>query len=255
MAGLNLQLLALTLPEGTEFPGTPQGLINLISAYMAIGGAENFVGVAYGDTEPDADSRDLWWARTDGSGNPIGWYAWDGAAWSPLPITIPSGATADRPSSPPDGTLYFDTDISVELIYSDAMWRTASGSPGDVKFVKATTLADALEKNPGWSQDPDSVGRVIAGASDGTSDGDYGDTAGSDQLTLTEAELPSHTHEDLVLTGSEADNGDVGNLVVTAATQNIGQRTITNSQTGPKGDGAAFDNRQATIYYWTLYKL
>src|SRR5689334_19022572 len=151
MAGLNAQLSPLTLPEGTEFPGTPQALLQLIAEYEAITGLENFTGVAYGSTEPSADDRDLAWFRTDGGGNPIGWYGWDGSAWVPLPQVMPSGATGDRPAAPSDGTQYFDTSINAALIYYSGSWHTLDGSPGDVKFVAGTVLADVLDKNPGWS--------------------------------------------------------------------------------------------------------
>lgn len=61
-----------------------------------------------------------------------------------------SGPTSSRPSTPPANTFYFDTDISVLLIYRGASWITASGSPGDIKTVNAASEAVALTKNPGW---------------------------------------------------------------------------------------------------------
>lgn len=250
--GLNLQLSPLTLPEGTEFPGQYQQLIDQISQYLLIVGGEDFTGVAYGSTQPSEEERSLWWARTDGGGNPLGWYAWDGLAWSPLPVSIPSGSTADRPASPPTGTLYFDTDIEVEIIYYNSSWHTTSGSPGDVKFVTGVSLSAVLTKNPGWSNYTAGIGKVIAGAA---ADGSNAQTtAGADSITLTEDQMPTHTHEDLIVTGSEADNGDDGGLTVMAATQSIGQKTVTNSQTGPKGGSDPVDIRQSTLYLFTLVK-
>lgn len=252
MAGLTLQNVALTLPEGTEFPGTIQELFDLIAEYMAIEGGADFIGVAYGDTEPAPESRDLWWARTDGGGNAIGWYYWDGSAWSPLPITVPSGTTAARPSSPPEGTLYLDTDINVQLIFERSQWRTASGSPGDIKQVAGTVLADVLTQNPGWSHYTDGIGRVLAGAA---ADGSDAETdAGADEITLTEGQLAPHNHIDLEVNGSDADNGDPGNLTIMAPGNSIGLRTITNSSTGSTGDGDPIDVRQATRYLFTLQK-
>jgi hypothetical protein len=253
MSGLNLQIVALTLPEGFEFPGLPQAMLDdMMAPYLSISGAEDFIGVAYGSTEPDADSRDLWWARTDGSGNPVGWYAWDGAAWSPLPIITPSGATGSRPSSPTDGTQYFDTTIKTNLIYYDGSWHTMDGSPGDVKFVTAATLADAIAQNPGWVHYTDGIGKVFAGAlADGS---DQGDDVGSNTHTNTIAEMPAHTHEDIQLTGSEADNGDAGTFVITASTQSVGVETIAASSTGSKGDGDDWDIRQATKILFCLQK-
>jgi hypothetical protein len=208
--------------------------------------------VAYGSAEPSEDERDLAWFRTDNGGNPIGWYGWDGSAWVPLPVVIPSGGTGSRPSSPPDGTVYFDTDISVELIYYGGSWHTVSGSPGDIKFVAGTTLADVLTKNPGWSHYTAGIGRVLAGAS---ADGSDAETdVGADEITLTEDQMPAHTHEDLIVTGSEADNGDDGTFTVMSNTQSLGSKTIANSQTGPKGGSDPIDMRQQTRYLFQLIK-
>lgn len=249
---LELQLSPLILPAESEFPGTPQELLTLISQYMAISGGESFSGVAYGDSEPAPEDRGLAWFKTDGDGDPIGWYGWDGSAWVPLPVVIPSGPTADRPPTPTTGQVFFDTDIKCEIIYYDGAWRTSSGSPGDIKHVAGTDLATVLVKNPGWSHYTDGIGRSIAGAQ---ADGSDAETdAGAEEVTLTEAELPAHVHEDIVLTGSEADSGDAGNLVVVANSQSVGLRTITGSTTGSTGDGDPFSIIPPTRYLFTLIK-
>jgi len=247
---LILQNEALTLPSGTEFPGTPQGLLNLIAAYMLITGGEDFSGVAYGTAEPAPENRGLAWFKVDGGGNPVGWYGWDGSDWIPIPNVIPSGGA--RPSSPTEGTQFFDTSIKVALIYYDGSWHTVDGSPGDIKFVSGTSLATVLDQNPGWSHYTDGIGKVPAGAA---ADGSDAETdAGADEVTLTEDQMPEHTHEDIVLTGSDADNGDAGNFVITAATASIGTRTIAASQTGPKGGSDPVDVRQQTRYLFQLIK-
>lgn len=249
---LNLQLQALLVPFGTEFPGNVQALLQLIAEQMEITGQDSFDGINFGPTEPTPENRDKPWFKTDMGGNPIGWYAWAGSSWDSIPLVLPTGSTGDRPSAPAAGTQYFDTTIGVALVYIGGTWKTLAGSPGDVKEVKAPSLADALTKNPGWVHDTPSIGRVVAGAAaDGS---DYLDEVGEDELTLTEGQLPAHIHTDLQVTGSEADNGDPGNLTVMAATQNIGVRTVTNSKTGSTGNGDPIDNRQATIYYWRLVK-
>lgn len=250
--GLNLQLSALTLPSGTEFPGTPQGLLDLIAAYMEIIGGESFSGINYGDVVPDPANQDRPWFKTDGSGNPIGWFGWNGSAWVPIPLQIPSGGTGARPSAPGDGTLYFDTDINVELIYYGGSWHTASGSPGDVKEVKAANLAAALLKNPGWSSDTASIGMVISGAlADGT---DYNIPVGDLEVVLTEAQMPAHIHNDIVLTGSSADIGDPGPLVITNPAVGNGPHTITSSSTGSTGGSDPVSLLQPTVPYWRLVK-
>lgn len=250
MAGLNLQLHALSVPFGTEFPGMVQELLDLIAQYMDIVNDESFNGINFGPETPGPDDRDKPWFKTDESGNPIGWLSWDGAEWSPIPATLPSGTTVNRPVSPATGTQYFDTDINTALIFERGAWRTLAGSPGDVKEVKAATVAAAITQNPGWIQDPDSIGKFIQGADDGT----QGDTGGSLSVTLTVDQLPAHHHDDIVLTGSEADNGDAGTLVITATTQNIGLKTILNSTTGDTGTGAAIDITPPFVAYIRLVK-
>jgi hypothetical protein len=250
--GLLLQLQALTVPEGTEFPGTVQELLDLIAQYEEITGGENFNGVNYGDTEPAPEDRDKAWFRTDGSGDPIGWYGWDGAAWTALPVISPSGTTAQRPSPPTEYQQFFDTDIDAALIYYGGQWRTLAGTPGDLKHVTGTTLASVLTKNPGWSHYTDGIGRVLAGAA---ADGSDAETdVGSDEVTLTVAELPAHTHEDLVVTGSQADNGDNGTFTIMAATESLGAKTVAGSQTGSKGDGDPFSIMQPTRFVFCLVK-
>lgn len=249
---LDLQLQALSVPFGTEFPGQMQGLLDLIAQYMEISGQSSFEGINFGPTEPTAENRDKPWFKTDMGGNPIGWYAWGGSEWESIPLVLPTGATADRPSSPANGTQYFDTSINVALVYIGATWVTLAGSPGDVKEVRAATLADALLKNPGWTHDAASVGRVIAGAlADGS---DYLDTVGANEVTLTEDQMPAHVHEDLEVTGSEADNGDDGGYTIMAASQSIGVKTVTNSRTGSTGGTDPIDVRQLTLYLWRLVK-
>jgi len=243
--GLNLQLSPLTVPFGTEFPPTVQGLLVLIAAYEQIIGGEDFSGVNFGATEPDPADRDKPWFKTDVSGNPIGWFAWNGSAWTPIPTIVTNGATADRPINPEDGQLFFDTDIHVQLIYDRGAWRTAAGSPGDVKEVKAATIDEALTNNPGWERDTDSDGRFIAGVTTGTGF-EYGDTGGETEHVLTEAEMPAHTHatrgNNLQADGNAANpSGIVGGVQV-------------NGATGSTGGGEAHNNLPPYICYWRLVK-
>lgn len=193
---LSAQLQALLVPEGTEFPGTVQELLELIAEYEEIVGLNPFSGVNFGSTTPDASNRDRPWFKTTPSGDPIGWYSWDGSAWTLIPQTLPVGTTADRPLSPATGTQYFDTTIAVALIFERSQWRTLSGSPGDTKFVKASTIEAALVLNPGWIQEPDSPGRLIGAAGDGSglTPRAYGATPGQETTTLAEDNLPLHSH-------------------------------------------------------------
>lgn len=249
--GLNLQLQALTVPSGTEFPGTVQELLALIAQYEAISGGENFNGVNYGDEEPAPEDRDKAWFKTDGSGNPIGWFAWDGSAWTAIPFSLPSGPTASRPASPGPGQLYLDTDINTTIVYERSQWRTLDGSPGDVKFVTATTLADALTKNPGWSHYTAGIGRVLAGAADGTNPAANTD-AGADEITLTEGQLPPHKHTTQGNYGSGGEGGGDNPSYYDAAQAPAVLKDW--PDTGLTGDGDPVDVRQATRYLFSLVK-
>jgi hypothetical protein len=106
--GLTPLLNPLTVPQGTEFPGTVQDFLSLIAEYMEITGLEDFNGVNYGSTEPAPENRDKAWFKTDGSGVPLGWYTWNGSAWVVLPAKAIVGdvAARDAISNPQDGTLF-----------------------------------------------------------------------------------------------------------------------------------------------------
>lgn len=248
---LSAELQALTLPDGTEFPGTPQELLELIAQYMAITGLNPFSGINYGDTEPAADERDRPWFKTDGSGNPIGWYSWNGLIWSPSPIEIQSGTTSQRPVSPSTGRLYYDTDIMVELIYNGTAWVTAGASPGDVKEVKAATLSDALTKNPGWSHDTDSVGMVIGGASDGSSYV-YDSEVGANEVMLEDSDLPDI--EVPLQTGWYPYSGQHQNGTQPAGVYPIVTNQSSTAETASMNSGVqtGVDVRQPTKFYFRL---
>jgi hypothetical protein len=243
---LSAQLEALTVPFGTEFPPTVQAFLELIAEYEQITGLEDFNGINFGATEPGADDRDKPWFKTDGSGNPIGWFSWNGAAWTTIPVTASSGTTAERPSNPISGQFYLDTDINVLLIYERSQWRTASGSPGDVKEVKASDINEALTNNPGWSHDTDSEGMFIVGVSDGSGFG-YNDTGGEAEHTLTESEMPAHTHTGLRSNKLQAD-GNAANPsgIVSGVTES--------GITGSTGSGEPHNNLPPYRAYWRLVK-
>lgn len=251
---LNAELQALTVPSGTEFPGTVQALLDLIAQYEAIVGLESFNGINYGDVEPTPENRDRPWFKTDASGNPIGWYSWNGSAWAPSPVTIENGTTAERPSNPTLGQQYYDTTIRVQLIYTGAAWVTVSGSPGDVKEVKAATLADALTNNPGWEHDTDSIGKVIIGAlADGS---DYDTDVGADAVTIDITNLPGDTIK--LADGWGPYSGAFQNGPQPAGVYPIvtGLGTSATASTGPINPDAQvdLDVRQASRIYWRLVK-
>jgi hypothetical protein len=83
-------------------------------------------------------------------GSPIGWYMFDGAAWTPYVGIVLSGPTASRPASPVEYQQFYDTEITCLLWWERSKWRTVAGVPGDVKAVSFNTADDALTHNPGW---------------------------------------------------------------------------------------------------------
>ena len=240
-------LSALTYPSGTEIPGTMQGLANLLAQYFAVNGLSELGGINFGPTTPSEANRDKPWFKTDGSYNPIGFFSWNGSAWVTFDTgAIPSGSTASRPSSPAVGQLYLDTDINTVLVWERAKWRTAHGSPGDVKFVKATDVATAIVNNPGWVEDTVGQNYVIAGASSTHS---YGSTAGAETHQLSLSEMPAHTHN---ITGPRgANNGDIGGTYLQTSLEAWESLTKTTTSVG---SGDAHNNLQPTRYLWCLVK-
>lgn len=244
---INPVLNPLTLPSGTEFPGTPQLLLALIAQYMEINGLEDLGGVNFGPTTPGADDRDKPWFKTDNSYVPLGWFSWNGSAWQQILFNAPSGTTANRPSSPTEGQFYLDTDIDVLLIYERSAWRTADGSPGDIKFVSAATSADALTKNPGWVVYTAAESRVIAAAS-GATGKDNADIIGAETHALVEAELPAHTHTVSGFAGLRS------NIDLDTGGTDYGSQTASAQTSSSTGSGTAHNNMQPTIYHWCLIK-
>lgn len=238
-------LSPLTFPSGTEIPGTMQGLANLLAQYLAVNGLSELGGINFGPTTPSEANRDKPWFKTDESYNPIGFFAWNGSAWVTFDTgAIPSGPTASRLTSPAVGQLYLDTDIKCVLVWERAKWRTAHGSPGDVKFVKATDVATAIANNPGWVEDTVGQNYVIAGAS---STHPYGSTAGAETHTLTAAEMPPHAH------GLSEQNDTNGGDHNASGTDSF-LRTGTGRSTLSAGSGDAHNNLQPTRYLWCLVK-
>lgn len=259
---LNAYLQALTVPDGTEFPGTVQELLELIAQYEEVSGLNPFSGVNFGPNTPDASNRDRPWFKTLPNGQPYGWYSWNGSAWTLIPNHYPAGPTADRPINAVSGQQYFDTQINCQLVYERGAWRTLSGTPGDVKFVAATTIEIALLNNPGWIQDPSSLGRLIGAAGEGTglTPRAVFATAGAEEVTLEQANLPvnasTHTHTYNTLPtparwkadGNVADNA--GNLsgYVTQGEQTTGATNV------PGGDATPFGIIPPAIWYFALIK-
>lgn len=151
------------------------------------------------------------WVRTKGN-RVLGWFFWDGAAWRPDGQTLPSGTTANRPGDPGDLEQYFDTTINTAIIFERGAWRTLSGTPGDVKFVTAPVLTDALAANPGWqylgetsqdyrgkvlgvaSKDPGATPVSVYTTAAGITVSAAGDLVGEETHIIADLEIPQHSH-------------------------------------------------------------
>lgn len=251
---LNAELQALTVPEGTEFPGTVQELLELIAQYMSLTGLNPFSGINFGDTEPSADERDRPWFKADASDNPIGWFSWDGSAWTSVPSVMANGDSASRPAPALVGQTYFDTEIDVALIFNGSIWITEAGSPGDVKEVRAATLAAALLRNPGWSHDVDTIGMVISGASDGSGVYSYDTEAGADEVTILLANLPNDSIDFQANVGPYSGMHQNGSQP--AGVYPIVTGAATTMATGPLNPGTQvpLDTRPKMLYLWRLVK-
>jgi len=168
-------------------------------------------------TVPSDTLVPLWLQCTAGYDNFLQAYLYTAGAWRPLLAIIQSGPTLSRPLVPVDFQRYYDTDIECEIWWERGVWRTTSGVQGDVKPVMWATLAEALDRNPGWVEIGSATGggaasyrgRVIgvaskdAPGSGGTDDlpvsagitkREVGDHVGAETHTLLEAEMPAHRH-------------------------------------------------------------
>lgn len=244
-----------TVPDGTALPGNAQALINLIAQYIDVAGTNGFNGMNYGSDTPSPENRVYPWFKTDEDGNPIGLYSWNGSAWTPIPTGLATGTTAERPLDPTDGALFFDTTINVEIVYYGGSWHTAAGSPGDIKFVDTTTLAIALQRNPGWAQYSLATGRVVGAAGSGTSltARAVGDLVGEEEHVLAVNEIPAHTHT-TSLANANADGNDYNVDQGLSGHNAPGPAGSSTPQSSSTGGDEGHNNMQPTLFLFCLRK-
>lgn len=246
---INLVITPGTVPFGTPLPANAQALVNFSAQYLGIEGDEFITFLNFGSATPSPEMRGYPWFKTDTDGNPIGLYAWNGSDWIATPQITPSGPTSGRPINPAVGTKFLDTTINVELMYERGQWRTAAGSPGDIKYVSAIDLDTAVQYNPGWQQFDAAVGRVIGGAGEGSglTARSVGESIGEEDHILAINELPSHTHTTPV--GGNAIQAD-GNAANPAGIIS----GVSAGVTGATGSDVGHNNMQPTIFMWVLAK-
>lgn len=273
-----LYLQANPTPSGTQFPATPDLLLQQVAQYVAVKGLDGLSLINFGQTVPLAEDRDKPWLETTASGSPVAWRTWNGSEWEEMVFPVPSGGTSSRPSNPVNGQTFFDSDLNTLLIWERAAWRTASGSPGDLKYVESPDIDTAETNNPGWFRVADYYGRVIvaAGAGAGLTSRAFGDTGGSETEdphnhslpantgghTLTIAEIPPHDHSESKVQagGNTLDGLDVASLNHQIVSANTGQTGGGTPHTHPLGGNtgnntpSSDDNMQPFICAWLLRK-
>lgn len=165
---------SVTLVKGTIAPGTCFGsveelyntFVNSTTAY--VNGQYSLFN--FGNTAPSAADRDKPWIRTDSDGYPDKVYVYYDGAWLAKHQT-PAGGSERR-------------------IWVGSLTDLKTYDGGADESVSATT-------GPFWQEDeelrakfPVGVG-TFAGGTEVTVNG----TGGSDEVTLTTAQIPAHTHD------------------------------------------------------------
>lgn len=249
-----LSIQSLAVPADAEFPGSVQGYVDLIAAYLRIIGGDAVVNINFGSSTPSSDDRDKPWFKTSPSGAPVGWYSWTGSTWAPTSFPLTRGTTAQRPAAPAEGTPYFDADINCALIFERARWRTLHGSPGDIKYVAKATLAEAITANPGWKEFTDARGRVLgaAGAGPGLTERAYNEKTGDEEVSLSIDQIPAHAHQTVV--NPKKFRASIHDIETVAIGGGETTADPDSYKTSSVGGGQAHSNMQPTIFVWCLVK-
>jgi hypothetical protein len=253
---MSAYLQPLTPPVDEEKSGTLNGLVQQMAAYLKVIGLDGITSIVVSVATPSAEDRDKVWLKKTSGGALIGLFHWSGIEWVQVPFSIASGSTIERPAVPSPFSFYHDTDIDCTLIFERNKWRTLSGTKGDVKFVRATTLAEAIKRNPGWVQCADATGRVLgaAGSTQGLTNRAYGDKVGSETVQLKTEELPSHKHG---ISGLSTDFMSRDDLRITAwagpGSPAIGYNSVS-KDTDTEGGDQGHENMQPTLFLWCLEK-
>lgn len=261
---------------------------NDLAEYIPMPLAQSQLMFFIGNAAPDPTIYKIWW-QTDSNGNavapnwfnpklgvagqwqPFGYSTGQVDAFFPgtdtvtgfkqvnfaqilnMPPFLASGTTvgntAARPASPQNYQFYFDTDIGALLMYYGGGWHTVSGSPGDVKFVKAATLVAALAQNPGWVQNTDATDRVLIAAGNLYAENTTGGLAST---TLLQNQLPG-TLSGLTLTGASA-NGNGGIATFWGAASNAGNLGMASAGITNPGGSQPLALLPPYIAYWCLIK-
>lgn len=200
------------------------------------------------------------WFQTDDTGAHRTSYWWTGTAWKVLGLQIPTGPFTERPAMPRQGEKFFDTTLHVELIYDRGKWRTVSGSPGDIKFVRAGTIGEALLKNPGWEEFFEARSRSLVGATPvGEVPGDnlkphaIETRYGAETHRLSIAEMPRHAHPFVIARNRATRNiRGVSIDVDSVASEDVPEEKLREARA--MGNSEVHNNIPPSIALWCLEK-
>jgi hypothetical protein len=189
--------------------------------------------------------------------------------WRPY-AQIGIGLFDKKPDNTTIGALYYATDLSRWITYNGTRWTIVEGAPGDIKYVAASSIEDACDRNPDWEQYTLATGRVLVGVVPDKSN------ESPDGAEFVDVPLQKHRHL-LFRNGDIGDHEDVGtsdssnSAVATRADYN-GRRDYslsafgTSNENNPNaypdvgysgyaGDGKKIRVMQPTLYVWCLIKL
>lgn len=180
-------------------------LVALLSAELS-GNVQTF---NFGNVTPDAEDRDKPWFRVNADGTPDKLYSYSSGSWLAL-----------HPMAPGLVLMYEGSEGSIATLDGGES-GTVSASTGP--FWERVTAMDArFPVGPGTTANGTSI--LI------------GDTGGADEVALTEAQLPSHSHTFNV--GATGDDGQGTFIDVRLDAPNTPRQKTTQ----PTGDDEAHTN-------------
>lgn len=178
-----LELVPGTLPVGVCFSGA-NALQQIYELFFKLGYAALPAGAGYSikvsdvGTPPSADEQStVVWVPLNGSSQPLGWFKYQGGAWL-MPSTM-----GDHPED--ERRIFVGSESDV--------WAYDGGDGTNPSAVVPTSTTGAM-----WEVDHTFDARFPLGAGTLAVSGTVvavGATGGTDQTTITEAQLPAHHHE------------------------------------------------------------
>lgn len=162
MNQLVLPVTPATLPSGS-CPATNQELLNLFAQNLSVTFPDTFDGVLVSSTKPTDTTRA--WLQLDSQGRPVRFYYFASGAWLSQHPCVP-GFTMIWTTALPNFATFDGGDANAVSAISGPMWEVVLPA---VFPLGAGTLPS---------------GKIVA----------IGDTGGEENHTLTEKEMPPHTH-------------------------------------------------------------